>query len=503
MAKYVKTEQGYQEIEAIKFKFGPFKPAGKSYLTFSSLSSFTLKVNDITKHWNGTLEYFASDKTWTVWHGTTTLSAIADDGEYVLYLRGTGNTVITGNSSNYRWVLIGTDIKCIGNIENLLDYATVESGGHPRMAVNCYYSMFQGCTALTQAPALPATTLAGSCYSSMFGGCTSLTQAPALPATTLTDSCYIMMFRGCTSLKLSSTKTDEYTQEYRIPSYGNGVTELSSLYDMFASTGGTFTGTPDINTTYYLSSDNMIVRETEIDTLNGYVGSMINNKVNVENGQYAITTAGDGAAYTATVPGITSLTAGVSFIMIPHVVSTSTMPTLNVNGLGAKNIKRRLTSLATAAQPGYTAAWLAQGLPFRVIYDGTQWIAEGHDKPAGADLYGAATKATADADGNVITDTYATITALQDMLPKISTITLGTTWEGTGPYYQDVALSYVTEEYIVDLQPSVEQIVSWQENGYAFTTLSGTGSVRVYAIGNSPSESISIQTKAQKVMIVS
>ena len=36
----------------------PFKPAGKSYLTFSSPNSFTLKVNDTTKHWDGTLEYF-------------------------------------------------------------------------------------------------------------------------------------------------------------------------------------------------------------------------------------------------------------------------------------------------------------------------------------------------------------------------------------------------------------------------------------------------------------
>ena len=44
---------------------------------------------------------------------------------------------------------------------------------------------------------------------------------------------------------------------------------------MFTSTGGTFTGTPSINTTYYLSSDNMIVRGTEIATLNGYVDSMI------------------------------------------------------------------------------------------------------------------------------------------------------------------------------------------------------------------------------------
>ena len=356
-----------------------FKPAGKSYLTFSSPSSFTLKVNNTTKHWNGTLEYFTSDRTWTVWDGRTTLSAVDNDGEYVIYIRGTGNTVITGNSSNYRWVLTGSNIACIGNIENLLDYATVQSGAHPTMASKCYrymfykctsltqapalpattlesncynqmfngctsltqapalpattlvdhcyfnmfnsctsltqapalpattladycyYEMFSGCTSLTQAPALPATTLANNCYQSMFFGCSSLTQAPALPATTLAISCYTMMFYnctsltqapalpattladycydsmfyGCTNLKLSSSKTDEYTQEYRIPSSGSGTTATDALTNMFASTGGTFTGTPDINATYYLSSDNMVVHDAEVATLREYVGSMI------------------------------------------------------------------------------------------------------------------------------------------------------------------------------------------------------------------------------------
>ena len=46
---------------------------------------------------------------------------------------------------------------------------------------------------------------------------------------------------------------------------------------MFGSTGGIFTGTPNINTTYYLSANNMVIRETEIATLNGYVESMIDN----------------------------------------------------------------------------------------------------------------------------------------------------------------------------------------------------------------------------------
>ena len=68
------------------------------------------------------------------------------------------------------------------------------------LATECYFHMFYGCTGLTQAPALPATTLATECYSYMFYGCTGLTQAPALPATTLARNCYSSMFLGCTSL---------------------------------------------------------------------------------------------------------------------------------------------------------------------------------------------------------------------------------------------------------------------------------------------------------------
>ena len=69
-----------------------------------------------------------------------------------------------------------------------------------RLADGCYYGMFTDCTSLTQAPELPATTLASSCYDGMFSCCTSLTQAPELPATTLAYSCYGRMFEVCTSL---------------------------------------------------------------------------------------------------------------------------------------------------------------------------------------------------------------------------------------------------------------------------------------------------------------
>ena len=248
------------------------------YLSFLGNEDFTLKTYNTTKNWDGVLEYSTDKSTWNTWDGTE----ISSSGSK-LYLRGTGNTKITGNSNSYRFVFTGTSalkIACEGNIENLLDYETVSAGGHPTMASYCYSNMFYVCKSLTTAPELPATTLVGSCYAYMFRGCTSLTTAPALPATTLTLLCYAYMFQGCTELttvpalpattlaaycynnmfadctkiKLSTTQTGEYQTAYRIPTSGTGTTANNSLDAMFANTGGTFTGTPEINTTYYTSN---------------------------------------------------------------------------------------------------------------------------------------------------------------------------------------------------------------------------------------------------------
>ena len=90
-----------------------------------------------------------------------------------------------------------------------------------------------------------------------------------------------------------------------------------------------------------------------------------------------VVTEGTGAVYTATVEGITSLSAGVSFVMIPHTVSTTSSPKLNVNGLGEKFIRRRVSGSTTTTYSAKTSDdWLAAGKPIRVMYDGTQWIAD-------------------------------------------------------------------------------------------------------------------------------
>lgn len=308
-----------------------------NWLTFSSAEPFTIGVNNATKNWNGTLYYSTDTTTWSEWDGTAAIASAEHDGEQRVYMRGSGNSVITGykagENTKYRWVLTGSNIACNGNIESLLDYKMVANGEHPVMATYCYCSMFYGCTALTTAPELPATTLAKNCYAYMFKGCTSLTTAPALPATTLAEYCYYSMFEGCTalttspelpattlakycyqemfsgckslttapelpattlandcysrmfyycsalvtlpalpattlksycyyymfygcvSIKLSTTQSDEYPNEYRIPTSGTGTSASSALSSMFYNTGGSFAGTPAINTTYYTANE--------------------------------------------------------------------------------------------------------------------------------------------------------------------------------------------------------------------------------------------------------
>ena len=65
-----------------------------------------------------------------------------------------------------------------------------------------FTSFFKGSTGLKDASGLDldGIVLAYGCYISMFKGCTSLTQAPALPATTLASNCYNSMFRNCTKV---------------------------------------------------------------------------------------------------------------------------------------------------------------------------------------------------------------------------------------------------------------------------------------------------------------
>ena len=201
-------------------------------LKFSSDGNFTLKANS-GKTWDGTIEYSLNNgSTWVTWDGSELLGTATQP----IYLRGTGNTVITGNNFANKWVMTGSNVECHGNIENLLDYQTVANGEHPTMGAYCYMSMFDRCESLATAPELPATMLTERCYRGMFTHCTSLTTVPKLPATTLADWCYDNMFYECTSLETAPELPATTLADFCYGGMFYGCTSLATAPELPATT---------------------------------------------------------------------------------------------------------------------------------------------------------------------------------------------------------------------------------------------------------------------------
>ena len=113
-----------------------------------------------------------------------------------VFLRAKGQNERLGIGGNDYQFVLGGKVAASGNIMSLLD-ATMQRTDVPTCA---FERMFSKQTALTAAPALPATKVGYSSYSGMFFGCSSLKQAPNLPATQLDKYSYKQMFQDCTSL---------------------------------------------------------------------------------------------------------------------------------------------------------------------------------------------------------------------------------------------------------------------------------------------------------------
>ena len=203
------------------------------YLCFTSEqagSTVAMAVNG-TPTKGQAFEYSTDGTNWSVFTPGTTTITLANVGNKV-YFRGDNTTVSESSSIYYKFVMSGK-IAASGNIMSLLDktcQSTTISNNY------CYRNMFNGCTSLTTAPALPATTLASSCYAGMFNGCTSLTTAAALPATTLASSCYYSMFNDCTSLTTAPALPATTLTNYCYGSMFYGCTSLTTAPALPATT---------------------------------------------------------------------------------------------------------------------------------------------------------------------------------------------------------------------------------------------------------------------------
>ena len=168
--------------------------AGGKPLTLTALTAGSkVTLNKVGSPPAVSLEYSTGGawSTYTIGTEITLTSA----GDYIKF-RGDNSTFSTNVNDYYQFVMSGT-IGASGNVMSLVD-STCKLLAIP--CDFCFRSLFNGCTSLTTAPALPATTLATYCYQNMFYNCTSLATAPALPATTLATNCYSYMFSICTGL---------------------------------------------------------------------------------------------------------------------------------------------------------------------------------------------------------------------------------------------------------------------------------------------------------------
>ena len=97
------------------------------------------------------------------------------EGESVMFKGVNSENFIVGDPINGESVIVGFyldgNAAASGDITSLINGV----GGDAIVQFMQFYYMFYGCTDLTQAPALPATTLAEGCYNDMFSGCTSIT----------------------------------------------------------------------------------------------------------------------------------------------------------------------------------------------------------------------------------------------------------------------------------------------------------------------------------------
>ena len=196
------------------------------YITFTAKKAQKFKMTSKNGYEISGLEYSVNNGDWQTVEAGTEVTFGGANGN--LRLRGT-NTIGTANDWYSTSTITFTDetvnVACTGDIRTLLDwrsYNIVETNN----ARFCY--LFNGCSVLTSAPELPATTLASECYQGMFNGCTSLKTAPILPAESLTSNCYSHMFEDCTSLVNAPTLPAMELTNHCYQEMFKGCTSLTS-----------------------------------------------------------------------------------------------------------------------------------------------------------------------------------------------------------------------------------------------------------------------------------
>ena len=199
----------------------------QGWLTFTAEGEQSLIIEGHSNMQIPDSMYYSTDG--SSWYKPEVDTPISFGNETKLYLRAKSSIGTAEYFGKHLEFQFGTEVKvaCSGDVRTLVDY-TNPTGADTSNARFC--SLFEGRRQLTQAPELPAATLADDCYYMMFSGCTSLTQAPKLPAENLADNCYQGMFYGCKNLNSVTMLATDVSASDALYQWLDGTAEGGTLY---------------------------------------------------------------------------------------------------------------------------------------------------------------------------------------------------------------------------------------------------------------------------------
>ena len=235
-----------------------------------------------------------------------------------------------------------------------------------------------------------------------------------------------------------------------------------------------------------------ISADTKTDTLTLVAGSNVTITPDATNDK--ITIAATDTVYTHPSSGVTACTyKSVTVNAQGHVTAGTNPTTLSGYGITDGATKTEVNTALTNAK-SYTDAEI------------TEWVGDKKvsEQIASAQLvYVGPTKPT-DPNIKVWINTAEEGTGVIPVIPRISTINLSKTgWSGSSsPYYQTVSINTVTSATKVELNPTVSQIVSLQNDDIALMAQNDAGTVTIYSFGGKPSVDMTIQVTLTEVSYV-
>lgn len=189
----------------------------------------------------------------------------------------------------------------------------------------------------------------------------------------------------------------------------------------------------------------------------------------------------DGVSYTGTASGVTSLFNGLTVIFVPNKTSSNKTPTFNLNGLGAKSIRRKISSGTGTTVSGSLTTLLYVNRPTILTYDGTYWIAMEFTQPGAQDLYGVVPIANGGTGADTVDEARANLGAAK-VITKAITIPIDGWSLGATRYYRTALYDInIDETDIVDVNIDVDSYLTAEDCGLKGVTDSFNGGVFIHA----------------------